>query len=173
MLFVCGPDQTFSEKGKGPSGVDWGTRFSQYKYFILRLTPEHRSHLLSWYDQHIFGGTTSSVVQTNATPSGSTFVTKDLADVLSRLDNADIDSESGSYSTPPELVSHFSPSSPLPFDAITDDAFMAHPGILPSEQEPEERVAETVLDDRERTSTARGRPRATRVQARKAKQRAA
>ena len=112
-------------------------------------------------------------MQTNATPSGSTFVTKDLADVLSRLDNADIDSESGSYSTPPELVSHFSPSSPLPFDAITDDAFMAHPGILPSEQEPEERVAETVLDDRERTSTARGRPRATRVQGRKAKQRAA
>ena len=173
MLFVCGPDQTFSEKGKGPSGVEWGTRFSQYKYFILQLTPEHRSRLLSWYDQRIFGSTTLSVVETNTTPSGSTFVTQDLADVLSQLDNADINSKLGSYSTPPELTSHPSPSSPLPFDTITDDAFMAHPGILPSEQEPGERVVETILDDHERTLTARGQPHATCVQGRKARQRAA
>ncbi|KAI9453058.1 hypothetical protein F5148DRAFT_1289331 [Russula earlei] len=35
LTFICGPDQMFSDKVIGPSGINWKQRFIQYKYTIL------------------------------------------------------------------------------------------------------------------------------------------
>lgn len=174
MSFVCSPDQAFTERGKSTSGVEWGKRFSQYKFAVLVLPPEHRAQLLSWYDVQIFDKATSSVAQSNASSSEPVFVTKDLADLISQLDKTDVHSESGPHSVSPGLASHFSPSPTSPFDIIPDvDIPMVHPDILPSGPEPEERAVDAVLEENHQgISTTRGRPRATRVQTRKAKQRA-
>ncbi|KAF8268766.1 hypothetical protein EI94DRAFT_1700013 [Lactarius quietus] len=40
LTFVCGPDQVFSEKSKGPSNVGWRDRFRDYKQAILRFPPQ-------------------------------------------------------------------------------------------------------------------------------------
>ncbi|KAH9001525.1 hypothetical protein EDB92DRAFT_1939292 [Lactarius akahatsu] len=55
LTFVCGPDQTFSEKSKGQSCVDWGERFLLYKQAILKFPPEYYERLISWYNAQIFG----------------------------------------------------------------------------------------------------------------------
>jgi len=66
MTFVCGLDQTFSEKAKGPSGVDWGAHFSHYKCIVLHLPPSNHSRLLAWYDECLFSRPITSAAQTNS-----------------------------------------------------------------------------------------------------------
>ncbi|KAH9017268.1 hypothetical protein EDB85DRAFT_2155303 [Lactarius pseudohatsudake] len=55
LTFVCGPDQTFSEKSKGQSCVHWGERFLLYKQAILKFPPQYYEQLISWYNAQIFG----------------------------------------------------------------------------------------------------------------------
>ena len=89
MTFVCRPDQAFAEKTKGPSGVDWRARFSQYKSIILCLPPACHSRLLAWYDERLFSrSTTSAVITMGAFESGS----DEIDDLIQRLGDADVDS---------------------------------------------------------------------------------
>ena len=89
MTFVCGPDQAFAEKTKGPSGVDWRARFSQYKSIVLHLPPARHSRLLAWYDEHLFSrSTTLAVITMGAFESGS----DEIDDLIQRLGDADVDS---------------------------------------------------------------------------------
>ncbi|KAF8266830.1 hypothetical protein EI94DRAFT_1701468 [Lactarius quietus] len=67
LTFVCGPDQVFSEKSKGPSNVGWRDRFWDYKQAILRFPPQYISFLLSWYDHRIFPAKSGASTSANST----------------------------------------------------------------------------------------------------------
>jgi hypothetical protein len=166
MSFICGPDQDFSEKSIGPSGVVWGQRFSDYKCTILCLTPRLHSQLLSWYDEGIFGRTTLSVVPNNSSPgpSGSASVTNDIDDLINQLDNADVVSELDPYSETPGLTSHSFQDSAPPFDPVADnDILIPHTDTSSSGQQAQMQVDAVSEDNRQGCHTAaRGRPRATR-----------
>jgi hypothetical protein len=97
MTFVCGLDQTFSEKAKGPSGVDWGACFSHYKCIVLHLPLSNRSWLLAWYNERLFSRPITSAAQTNsgAFDSGA----NEIDDLIQRLGDADIDSAFHSMSS--------------------------------------------------------------------------
>jgi len=121
MTFVCGPDQAFAEKAKGPSGINWRARFSQYKCIVLRLQPAHCSRLLAWYDGRIFSRPTVSAVQTNPGTSESGF--NEIEDLIQQLGDADVVSPSipGSFSPP---------SSPPPASPpLEGDAAMSKPDV--------------------------------------------
>lgn len=153
MTFVCGPDQAFAEKVKGPSGIDWRARFSKYKCIILRLQPTHRSRLLAWYDERIFSRPTALAVLTNPGTSESGF--DEIEDLIQRLGDADVDSPSipGSFAPPPSQH----PASPPP----EGDATMSEPDVpdVPSTGAVEN---ETFARSKEVTRAPRA-PRARRV----------
>jgi hypothetical protein len=88
LTFVCGPDQTFSEKSRGPSGIEWGQRFDLYKQTILRLPPSYYSFLLAWYDNKIFvePDATSASAASPSTPQQH----QDVDDLIWRMNNADV-----------------------------------------------------------------------------------
>jgi hypothetical protein len=88
LTFVCGPDQTFSEKVRGLSGIEWGQRFDLYKQTILRLPPAYYSFLLAWYDNKIFAepDTTSASAASPSTPQQH----QDIDDLIWRMNNADV-----------------------------------------------------------------------------------
>jgi len=111
MTFVCGLDQTFSEKAKGPSGVDWGARFSQYKCIVLCLPLSNRSRLLAWYDEHLFLRPITSAVQTNSGTFDSG--ADEIDDLIQRLGDADVDSTFHSTSS----------ASPQPFQYPASPSF--------------------------------------------------
>jgi hypothetical protein len=103
LTFICGPDQIFTEKSKGQSGVDWGKRHQQYKCTILRLPPPRRSELLAWYDKEVF-----------KTPSPSAMVTEsesgvdEIDELIHRLEDTDVEqpaSHTGSTQGDSPLVS--------------------------------------------------------------------
>jgi len=97
MTFVCGPDQTFSEKAKGPSSVDWGARFSHYKCIVLRLPLSNRSRLLAWYNKRLFLRPITSAAQTNlgTFDSGA----DEIDDLIQWLGDADVNSAFHSMSS--------------------------------------------------------------------------
>ena len=179
MTFVCGPDQAFSEKAKGPSGVDWRARFSQYKHLVLLLPPPNRSRLLAWYDERLFSRPITSVVQTNsgACNSGA----DEIDDLIQRLGDADVDSAFLSMSpasfeypasssfTPassqhPALPSFASASSQLPTSPPPEgDTAMSKPDVpdMPSIEAVE---TEVVVRSKAKKKVATRAPRARRVQ---------
>jgi len=55
-MFICGPNQIFSEKSRGPSSVDWRDHFLLYKQTILKLPPNYFTFLFA-YDKQIFSTT--------------------------------------------------------------------------------------------------------------------
>ncbi|KAH9993317.1 hypothetical protein BJV74DRAFT_795625 [Russula compacta] len=61
LTFVCGPDQTFTQKTKGKSKIVWKMHFLQYKQTILHFLSSYCKHLLAFYDVHIFGESLISV----------------------------------------------------------------------------------------------------------------
>ncbi|KAF8259365.1 hypothetical protein EI94DRAFT_1813455 [Lactarius quietus] len=67
LTFVCGPNQVFSEKSKGPSNVSWRERFQDYKQAILQFPPQYISFLLSWYDHRIFPAKSVASTSANST----------------------------------------------------------------------------------------------------------
>jgi hypothetical protein len=163
MTFVCGPDQAFSERAKGPSAVDWRARFSQYKCIVLRLQPAHRSRLLAWYDERIFLRPTISAIQTNPGPSEPRF--DEIEDLIQRLGDADVD-------TPSAPLSFAPPSSQSPASPPTEgDATMSERRTEPDVPDAPSTGAAEVED--ETVATSRGAkkatraPRARRVQSRK------
>ncbi len=134
MTFVCGPDQAFAEKAKGPSSVDWRACFSQYKCIVLCLPPAHHSWLLAWYDKCLFSRSTTSAVQTNPGTFESGY--NEIDDLIQWLGDADIDSPfnpllsaspSFQYPASPSLVSLSSqrPASLPP----KGDAAMSEPNV--------------------------------------------
>lgn len=183
MTFVCGPDQAFSEKAKGPSGVDWRARFSQYKCIVLRLPPAHRARLLAWYDERLFSSRPpTSTVQTNSDAFESGI--DEIDDLIQRLDDADVDSPfvSMSSASPPSFQypasSSFAPaSSPCPASpsfasassqrpaspATEGDAAMSEPDVVPDMSSIGAVDNETVQRSKAKKKVTRA-PRARRVQ---------
>ncbi|KAI9508627.1 hypothetical protein F5148DRAFT_1148913 [Russula earlei] len=102
FTFICGPDQMFSDKVIGPSGINWKQRFIQYKYTILQLPLTYRSTLLLWYDNIIFPTSTMSSGQANGESSDPVF--DDINWLISQLDNTEVRVPGQSLiSSPPAL----------------------------------------------------------------------
>ncbi|KAI9432012.1 hypothetical protein H4582DRAFT_2102612 [Lactarius indigo] len=59
LTFACSPDQIFSDKSRGPSGIDWKYRFTLNKRAILCFPSGYRKSLLSWYNNKLFGTVTT------------------------------------------------------------------------------------------------------------------
>jgi hypothetical protein len=110
LQFVCGPDATLSEKGIGPSGVDWRRRFTHYKLTILRFSEIHRNNLLAWYDTWVFGAS-NSVSHANPDNRGDDGAVDAIDKLIQQMDNTDVTSPVGSP-TPPDT----SQCSALPSD---------------------------------------------------------
>ncbi|KAI9453592.1 hypothetical protein F5148DRAFT_1151921 [Russula earlei] len=102
LMFICGPDQMFSDKVIGPSGINWKQHFIQYKYTILQLPLAYHSTLLLWYDNIIFLTSTMSSGQANAESSDPVF--DDINRLISQLDITEVRVPGQSLiSSPPAL----------------------------------------------------------------------
>lgn len=180
MTFVCGPDQAFAEKAKGPTGIDWRARFSQYKRMILRFPSAYRIRLLAWYDERIFSRPTTSAVQTSLGMSESGF--DEIDDLIQRLGDADVDSQFNSLSPTASMTPllQYPASSSLAQSSQhhaslppESDAAMSEPDIpdiphvpdIPNAPSTSTVESETVAGPKE-AKKARA-PRARRVQSRK------
>ncbi|KAH9997451.1 hypothetical protein BJV74DRAFT_794945 [Russula compacta] len=109
LTFVCGPDQTFTQKTKGKSKVAWKMHFLQYKQMILCFLPSYCKRLLAFYDVHIFGESLISVPE-SLEPTETAL--NDIDDVPQHLDNVD----EATLSAPPAQ----SPALPLPSSVHAD-----------------------------------------------------
>ncbi|KAF8267082.1 hypothetical protein EI94DRAFT_1802179 [Lactarius quietus] len=85
VLYACSLDQSFSDKAKGPSGINWKERFTRYKQAILSFPPNYRNNLLSWYDQQIFAKTTASLCMGSLVPNLG-----EVEDLVEHLFQADV-----------------------------------------------------------------------------------
>ncbi|KAH8976585.1 hypothetical protein EDB86DRAFT_2839908 [Lactarius hatsudake] len=109
LTFVCGPDQTFSEKSKGQSCVDWGERFLLYKQAILKFPPQYYERLISWYNAQIFGtrkdktATSESTSAKKPPPPRKRFGAVD--DLIQRMESTDVTSPSSSTTVAPDRPS--------------------------------------------------------------------
>ncbi|KAH9039003.1 hypothetical protein EDB85DRAFT_2141567 [Lactarius pseudohatsudake] len=109
LTFVCGPDQTFSEKSKGQSCVDWGERFLLYKQAILKFPPQYYEELISWYNAQIFGtrkdktATSESTSAKKPPPPRGRFGAVD--DLIQRMGSTGVTSPSSSTTVAPDRPS--------------------------------------------------------------------
>ncbi|KAH9029826.1 hypothetical protein EDB85DRAFT_2147079 [Lactarius pseudohatsudake] len=95
LTYTCSPDQTFSEKSLGPSCISWGQCFKCHKRAILTFPTAHRNDLLSWYNKQLFGKDLDiSEPLSSIGPSGG--YDKELEGLVSGLDQASVESPSGS-----------------------------------------------------------------------------
>ncbi|KAH9010865.1 hypothetical protein EDB84DRAFT_1651181 [Lactarius hengduanensis] len=109
LTFVCGPDQTFSEKSKGQSCVHWGERFLLYKQAILKFPPQYYEQLISWYNAQIFGtrkdktATSESTSAKKPPPPRGRFGAVD--DLIQRMESTGVMSPSSSTTVAPDRPS--------------------------------------------------------------------
>ncbi|KAF8263944.1 hypothetical protein EI94DRAFT_1703634 [Lactarius quietus] len=102
LMFICGPDQTFSDKSKGVSSVDWGQHFCSYKWMILKFSPVYYKALLAWYDSQIFHTSSTASAFLDLPP----VVWKDVNNVnnlIQCMNNTDI-VQIGTLSNSPSLA---------------------------------------------------------------------
>jgi len=127
MTFICGPDQMFSEKSKGPSGVEWGKRYLQYKCTILRLPPLRRSELLAWYNNEVFKTSSPSTMETES-ESG----VDDIDELIHRLEDTDVEQLASPYAGSTQDDSPLVSLEPEPA-ALVDEAIvdMAEDDVAP------------------------------------------
>ncbi|KAH9957459.1 hypothetical protein BJV74DRAFT_891358 [Russula compacta] len=116
LTFICGPDQTFSERTMGIRGLNWRDRFSNYKWMILHLPPWYYKQLVSWYNARLFGMSDREEVMHDSAmdePSNS-----DVDDLIRYLEHA------------PREASSEMPVLPLPLIA-SEEAPSAMPALPP------------------------------------------
>ncbi|KAH8984061.1 hypothetical protein EDB86DRAFT_2833660 [Lactarius hatsudake] len=130
ITFVCGPDQTFSERTKGPTGIQWGDRFLLYKKMVLKLPPDYYTALLSWYDERIFSKQTktSASAKLPSKPKQGHDTVDDLINHMSRTNVAP------AWSLPTSVTSHhedkeFISPSPSFCSAPGEPGLMSAPAI--------------------------------------------
>ncbi|KAH9005715.1 hypothetical protein EDB86DRAFT_2824832 [Lactarius hatsudake] len=111
LTYVCSPDQTFSEKSLGPSRISWGQCFKCHKRAILSLPTAHRNDLLSWYNKVLFEKDSDELISSSNGPGG---FDEDLEDLVSGLDQASVESPSGSPVIQPDPQLPAVPHSPSP-----------------------------------------------------------
>ncbi|KAH8984059.1 hypothetical protein EDB86DRAFT_3084830 [Lactarius hatsudake] len=127
LTFVCGPDQTFSEKSKGQSCVDWGERFLLYKQAILKFPPQYYERLISWYNAQIFGTRKDKTVTSESTsakkppPPRKRFGAVD--DLIQCMESTDVTSPSSSTTMAPN---HPSPTPSFHASALQPAAASEH-----------------------------------------------
>ncbi|KAH9013418.1 hypothetical protein EDB85DRAFT_2158245 [Lactarius pseudohatsudake] len=113
LTYVCSPDQTFSEKSLGPSRISWGQCFKCHKRAILSFPTAHRNDLLSWYNKQLFGKDPDiSEPSSSIGPSGG--YDEELEGLVSGLDQASVESPSGSPVIQPDPQLPAVPHSPSP-----------------------------------------------------------
>jgi len=84
---------------------------------ILRISPDHRSRLLQWYDEKLFSASTESTSARISTASQNGY--GDVDDLIDQLNCAGVTGISSSSSTPPGLATV--PSSPTSNIAVEDE----------------------------------------------------
>lgn len=105
LTFICGPDLSFAGGTKGPSGVEWGERFLFYKQAVLKLLRPYYTHILSWYDNQLFGNTVMATSASAHPPSQSRQGLNDIDDLIKRMTHADV-TPIGSPSGYPAVTPH-------------------------------------------------------------------
>ncbi|KAF8266994.1 hypothetical protein EI94DRAFT_93827 [Lactarius quietus] len=121
LIFACTPDQTFSDKTKGPSNIDWREHFTLYKHTVFRIPDDQRVNLFAWYDQHIFGTTVVNVPTLNALEQGH----GEVDNLIEHLFQANLACTSQSSASPtaasPALAQPTTQPEPLPVHHISGD----------------------------------------------------
>ncbi|KAH9055116.1 hypothetical protein EDB83DRAFT_2521326 [Lactarius deliciosus] len=91
IMFVCGPDKTFSERTKGPTNIEWGDRFLTYKQMVLSFPPNYYTFLLSWYDERVFlTSSTSESRNLSSTPQQGLKALNPVDDLIQRMSNTTV-----------------------------------------------------------------------------------
>src|ERR1700727_3325722 len=88
-MFICGPDQTFSDRSKGPTGINWSQRFDVYKKLILQLPPLYYVSLLSWYNSQIFRTSTTASAPMDSLPKDQQDV-NNVNDLIEHMGSSDV-----------------------------------------------------------------------------------
>ncbi|KAI9441950.1 hypothetical protein BJY52DRAFT_1195037 [Lactarius psammicola] len=154
LTFVCGPDQTFSEKASGLSGVDWRDRFLLYKKTILKLPSDYFSFLFAWYDEQIFGTTADTSASTDplSTPQHGL---KDVDDLIERMTNTNV-AHASSLSAA-AAVPHRESHSPAPSFQSSVAAVGNDLGQVEDTPEPEQPVPVSVPSTNRRVTRGAAR----------------
>ncbi|KAH9167175.1 hypothetical protein EDB89DRAFT_1910188 [Lactarius sanguifluus] len=115
LMYACSPDQTFSEKSLGPSRISWGQCFKCHKRAILSFPTAHRNDLLSWYNKVLFRKDPDpDIISGLPSTNGLGGYDEDLEDLVSGLDQASVESPSGSPVIQPDPQLPAVPHSPSP-----------------------------------------------------------
>ncbi|KAH9170358.1 hypothetical protein EDB89DRAFT_2072037 [Lactarius sanguifluus] len=100
LLYACSPDDIFSDKSRGRSGIVWRERFTLYKRAIICFPDDYRTSLLAWYNEKLFGIVTASGAPSSShAPEVGVEVVNSLVARLHQVNFKDLSEPSASPST--------------------------------------------------------------------------
>ncbi|KAH9168439.1 hypothetical protein EDB89DRAFT_1909282 [Lactarius sanguifluus] len=100
LLYACSPDDIFSDKSRGCSGIVWRERFTLYKRAIICFPDDYRTSLLAWYNEKLFGIVTASGAPSSShAPEVGVEVVNSLVARLHQVNFKDLSEPSASLST--------------------------------------------------------------------------
>ncbi|KAH9170625.1 hypothetical protein EDB89DRAFT_2071832 [Lactarius sanguifluus] len=100
LLYACSPDDIFSNKSRGRSGIVWRERFTLYKRAIICFPDDYRMSLLAWYNKKLFGIVTASGAPSSShAPEVGVEVVNSLVARLHQVNFKDLSEPSASPST--------------------------------------------------------------------------
>ena len=151
---MLGPDQTFSERARGPSGVDWKSCFTLYKKAIISMPPDHLTYLLTWYDNQLFP-TSASVSSLAPSSSSRDQGASEVEDLVKRLNRVDVTSVSLPPSTTPGISVTPAPELPASRSTPLISPADATPLFNPT---PEDDNAQVTVPTQQRRTRSNNKP---------------
>ncbi|KAH9004679.1 hypothetical protein EDB86DRAFT_2825781 [Lactarius hatsudake] len=100
LLYACSPDDIFSDKSRGCTGIVWRERFTLYKRAIICFPDDYRTSLLAWYNEKLFGIVTASGAPSSSdAPEVGIDVVKSLVARIHQVNFKDLSEPSAPLST--------------------------------------------------------------------------
>ncbi|KAH9021109.1 hypothetical protein EDB83DRAFT_2514277 [Lactarius deliciosus] len=100
LLYACSPDDIFSDKSRGRTGIVWRERFTLYKRAIICFPDDYRTSLLAWYNEKLFGIVTASGAPSSSdAPEVGIDVVKSLVARIHQVNFKDLSEPSAPLST--------------------------------------------------------------------------
>ncbi|KAH9007702.1 hypothetical protein EDB83DRAFT_2532546 [Lactarius deliciosus] len=100
LLYACSPDDIFSDKSRGRTGIVWRERFTLYKRAIICFPNDYRTSLLAWYNEKLFGIVTASGAPSSSdAPEVGIDVVKSLVARIHQVNFKDLSEPSAPLST--------------------------------------------------------------------------
>ncbi|KAH9024193.1 hypothetical protein EDB85DRAFT_277946 [Lactarius pseudohatsudake] len=116
LMYACSPDDIFSDKSRGRSGIVWKERFTLYKRAIICSPEDYRKDLLDWYNEKLFGTVPASGTSSSShAPELGIDVVNGLVARLRQVNFTDLSEPSA---PPPTLVGLSTPEPDLPVSCI-------------------------------------------------------